>query len=943
MKSKRGILPVRMKAVIKYFGRMLGFILLLLVGAVIFQYLTCPVYRFPEPKPFSGDLIFNPYKGMDSTVWRRANFQVQSHVWGGITDGRKNTNEIIDSIYRELDYDIIATSDYQKINYWGQEKKSYIPVYEHGYGIFKNHQVLLGSKKVNWADFPVYQNLNHKQHIINILRKNNELIYIAHPGLRGAYEPEDMKYLTGYEGLEVLNYVIVSKAHWDSALSAGHYVTIMGNDDSHDVSQPLEVGHRCTYINSPSLDGDSIMAALRTGRAFGADIFRTPDETIAEKAVKAKQIARLDYVQLAGDTLKVGVSKAASTFKFIGQDGVVKSETEGGSSASYVIRPEDTYIRTEIIFPDKNVFYLNPVIRFDGTTPSNPDLATIDWTRSWIFWILGWSTLAFILFNIFYIPRRLKRSNFSWRVFFSESRYKKYLFILILISLVLKVVVASSLELGNDEVYYWTYALFPDWSHFDHPPMVGWIIQLFTLNLTFEGEFFMRLPGIVLGIFNLILVFSIGKFLKDEATGWYAALLYTASIYCFIISGTFILPDTPQMFFWLLAVFLFIRSLPLGPVDASAKNRLLLAGIASGLAMLSKYTSVFLWVGAALFILIYRRVWLRQVHLYLSLLFSLILFIPVIIWNVNNDFISFTFQGSRAGFFSGGVNPVYFLTELGGEILYNNPVVFLVILVSVIAFFRGKSSFYGGKVENLILLWSLPLILLFLFLSLFRPTLPHWTGPAYTTLIFMAAAYLRQLDEVKGRKGTFPLLPTLAAGLMFLFLTAGVLQVNYGLFYTDKEKSITELGKHDVSLDMYGWDQVRREFMWLASDDLSRGVMPAGAPIVTFRWFPAANLDYYIAHRTGRAVLALGDLGSIHKYYWINQARGGFKKGMDAYYITTSRDFKDPNEVYSDDFKEISKPYFFPIKRGGKVAEYGFIFQLKGYGMSSGMSSQMNP
>jgi hypothetical protein len=255
-------------------------VFLIVLGIVIFQYITCPIYRFPDPAPFTGRKIFNPYAGLDSNFWRKANFQVQSYAWGGLTDGRKNTNEVIDSVYRYLSYDIIATSDYQRINRWGIEKESFIPVYEHGYGFFKNHQVLLGSKKVNWADFPVFQNIHHKQHILNLLRNNNELVYIAHPGLRGGYKPEDMKYLTGYDGLEVLNYVIVSEAHWDSALSAGKYVTIMGNDDSHDVRQPLEVGHRCTYIYSPSLHGDSIIAALKQGRAYGADIFRTGDETM---------------------------------------------------------------------------------------------------------------------------------------------------------------------------------------------------------------------------------------------------------------------------------------------------------------------------------------------------------------------------------------------------------------------------------------------------------------------------------------------------------------------------------------------------------------------------------------------------------------------------------------------------------------------------------------
>ena len=52
--------------------------------------------------------------------------------------------------------------------------------------------------------------------------------------------------------------------------------------------------------------------------------------------------------------------------------------------------------------------------------------------------------------------------------------------LLLLISTVIRMVVGDSIQLGNDEVYYWTYAKYPDWSHFDHPPMVGFFEQLFT-------------------------------------------------------------------------------------------------------------------------------------------------------------------------------------------------------------------------------------------------------------------------------------------------------------------------------------------------------------------------------------------------------------------------------------------------------------------------------
>lgn len=131
------------------------------------------------------------------------------------------------------------------------------------------------------------------------------------------------------------------------------------------------------------------------------------------------------------------------------------------------------------------------------------------------------------------------------------SNRKIYLafFILLGASVLIRGIIAGFIELGNDEVYYWTYAKFPALSHFDHPPMVGLVIQLFTLNLTFDSEFFIRLAALVFGTLSTGLMFLIGRQIKNPLTGLYAALLFTASLYGFILSGTFILPDTPQVFF----------------------------------------------------------------------------------------------------------------------------------------------------------------------------------------------------------------------------------------------------------------------------------------------------------------------------------------------------------------------------------------------------------
>jgi len=394
---------------ITFLLKALLFIIIMLVFVFTLKYLTAPFYTFPDPKPFSGDQLFNPYDGIDSNYWRKGNFQIQSEAWLGVTDGRKNTNEAIDSIYSMLGYEVITISDYQKINRYGEDEKAYIPVYEHGYGIYKNHHVMIGADRVVWKDYPIIHTIHHKQHMMNSLRNTCELVFIAHPKYTGGWIPQDMTWMTNYDGIEVLNGFRESVAHWDAALSAGKNMRILADDDAHDITNINAVGRYATLIWSPVMHGDSIVSAMKMGKAFGASIWRVWGEPMEEKLEKAHNLPKLTKVELSGDTLIVVVNKKASKIRFFGQGGKALDSVPDCKEARYLIRANDTYVRTEIMFPNRTEYYLNPVIRYDGGDPWKHELAKVDHVRTWVLRIVGFATLAFIILNIYYLRRRLRK------------------------------------------------------------------------------------------------------------------------------------------------------------------------------------------------------------------------------------------------------------------------------------------------------------------------------------------------------------------------------------------------------------------------------------------------------------------------------------------------------------------------------------------------------
>lgn len=392
-----------------------GYVMAAFIFLIIIIYLLTPVYHFPEPQPFSGDQYFNPYKEIDSTQWKKANFHFHTRAWAGLTSGRLNTHQSFYETYTQLGYHAPQISNYQNIDDYFRDSLFYIPCYEHGYGLWKKHQLLIGSAKVLWLDYPFYQNVNHRQHIINLLRPDNEIIALAHPDWESGYPKRDLKYLSDYDLIEVLNHNWRSVPLWDVALSSGHPVFIVADDDAHDIADPYEIQRCATFINTPVNRGSELISALKTGKAYGAEIYMLDGENFTQKAIRAKHTPRLNSVQIKGDTLHVSVSEKAFKISFIGQNGKIMKNTYHSSSDHYLFKPEDTYIRIEVTFPvyfaypkvgAGTKFYLNPVFRYDGNTPENSLQATIDPVRTWGLRLLGGALIILAILLIWKIKRK---------------------------------------------------------------------------------------------------------------------------------------------------------------------------------------------------------------------------------------------------------------------------------------------------------------------------------------------------------------------------------------------------------------------------------------------------------------------------------------------------------------------------------------------------------
>jgi hypothetical protein len=507
--------------------------------------------------------------------------------------------------------------------------------------------------------------------------------------------------------------------------------------------------------------------------------------------------------------------------------------------------------------------------------------------------------------------------------------YQNRVFLLIVVVSSLKLLFSTTIGLGADEVYYWTFASKLQWNYFDHPPMVAWLIRLTTGNLFFHNELSVRLGAIICSSICIWLIFNLGTLMFNLRAGWFAALLYTASVYCSIVAGTYILPDSPQMIFWLISIILLVKISRLAYDHTKANALWYLFGLSTGLCMMSKIHGIFLWIGALLYVLFINRGWLKTRGIYLAALITLVVVSPIIIWNFQNDFITYKFHSSRINPIGYGINLLGFAKIIFGQAINNNPINFVLICSSLFWVAKGKTSIEKNELK-ILLLCSLPLIGFMLFVSLFKETFPHWTGPAYSSLLILPAAQLAANDKRKNQ-----ILPVVIKwDLAYLGMVAllQILIINHFPGAISVQKQSEKTGAGDLTLDSYGWREAGNSFDSLYQSDIEEKNMAANSPIVITNWASGAAIEFYIANKTKQEVIGIGEIPDLHQYYWTNKYKNQLKAGDCAYFIVNSDGFnyRTSNEI-NQSFKFHEKPFVITQYRSGLVCKYISVYRMRGY------------
>ncbi len=232
-------------------------------------------------------------------------------------------------------------------------------------------------------------------------------------------------------------------------------------------------------------------------------------------------------------------------------------------------------------------------------------------------------------------------------------------------------VLAGLLPITQDEAYYALWGQHLDLGYFDHPPLVAFLTLGQHLSLIpFASPWLLiRLGTLAAAMVHLWMAYRLYLLWSGgaNAPSVWMALLALGTNLMGLLHGVLTTPDTLVLLFWTLALFEGTQSLSQNP------KRWLLAGLWVGCGLWSKYTMSL--IGLVFLVPLVRQLFIRSAPFpsrsrttsrpissekypkpalltlwpYLGGVVCFLVFLPHLLWNAQNDWITFRFQ-LRHGF-----------------------------------------------------------------------------------------------------------------------------------------------------------------------------------------------------------------------------------------------------------------------------------------------------
>ena len=439
--------------------------------------------------------------------------------------------------------------------------------------------------------------------------------------------------------------------------------------------------------------------------------------------------------------------------------------------------------------------------------------------------------------------------------------------------------IAATLPIGDDEAYYWEWSRHLAAGYVDHPPAVAYFVwaAVHTLGRT---PLAVHAAAVLLSFGTSLGLYALAREItgREAAARWSVVLLNLIPV--FDAAALVTAPDAPLFFFWVLTLLAAWRA-----AYGGALRAWLASGVWLGLALLSKYMAAALPVSIGLWLALSpaRRRWLVRPEPYAAGAVALALFAPVVWWNARHHWISFVFTALGTSGWTTGGDARYFLST---QFVYLGPVLFPALVGALaVAARRGLGhaagttpADAGSEGWRFLAVTGWPVVLGTAAASLLVQAKPHWSAPGYlAAVIALAAIAAERPRQAWSRAGAWA--AGLAAGI-----TAALAIMFHALPWLASWLLPPQL---DPAMNYYGWSEAGPAIAAVAEREAR------GSFFVTSDWYQVmAPFDF----STGGRVPSTTITGDDQYRFW---ARLDTLRGRDGLFI------RDNRQTYDIDLEQV--------------------------------------
>ncbi|MDE2062058.1 MAG: glycosyltransferase family 39 protein [Bradyrhizobium sp.] len=313
----------------------------------------------------------------------------------------------------------------------------------------------------------------------------------------------------------------------------------------------------------------------------------------------------------------------------------------------------------------------------------------------------------------------------------NEDRLVRNTALTVMALVVLRLVAAAWTPLTFDEAYYWIWSKHLAFGYYDHPPGVALVIRLGTM-IAGDTELGVRLISILLALPMSFAVFRTAEILFGRRVAANATILLNVTLMAAV--GTLIVtPDSPLLVTSSFVLFFLAKVL-----ESGRGAWWLAVGVATGLALASKYTAMFFGPAIVIWLISVPKLrrWFASPWLYLGGLTALAVFSPVILWNADHHWVSFIKQLGRSEVVQ--FKPAFIGELIPTQIAFATPFVFVLGAMGLYALSRRDGGALASRALVNAMFWTITLY--FLWHSLHARVEANWFAPVYPPLAIAAAA-----------------------------------------------------------------------------------------------------------------------------------------------------------------------------------------------------------